>query len=185
MLGDVALRKHLPGASHEKVQQAKLLLGQRQYLSVAHCFARHGVEPDATVFQHGAARSTLPTEQRVQTGEQLFKAHRLDYEIVGPCIETFHLVLPAAARREDENRAGHLAVTPVTQEVKPAAIGKAEIKDDAHKLVKVGPCLAFGARARDIDGKACPAQPLRGAARQLFVIFDQQYAQPRFLLRGA
>ncbi|GGD67385.1 hypothetical protein GCM10010990_16070 [Croceicoccus mobilis] len=63
------------------------------------------------------------------------------------------------------------------QQIHAAAIGQAKIEDDGSDLVHVGPCLAFFAAARDIDGKSRRAQPVGQARCQLFVVFDKQKSQ--------
>ena len=68
--------------------------------------AGNGVKHDISVAQFGGGLARDAPHQRAQASCDFVDVKRLRHIVISPCIETFHLLSPAAARRQDQDRCG-------------------------------------------------------------------------------
>ncbi|MNF42651.1 hypothetical protein D3C84_237090 [compost metagenome] len=115
-------------------------------------------------------------QQGVQARVELFELERLDHVIVGAGGEAFDLVLPVAARGEDQDREGLARRAQLANQVETAHARQAEID---HRQVEVelsGLVQRLFGIGHGLDHVATFRQAgLQVMAQQRFIFDDQQF----------
>ncbi|KAH2816020.1 hypothetical protein KXV85_004421, partial [Aspergillus fumigatus] len=145
MFENVALGQNLSGAADEQLQQAELLFGKGNRHAIDLRIARDRIDAHAARLDPLRALPAVAAQQGVQPGQQFLETHRFHHEIIGPGVQPLDLILPTAARGQDQHRAIDPPYAPVTQQIQPAAIGQSEVENDRGNLVQIGPAFAIGA----------------------------------------
>jgi hypothetical protein len=107
-------------------------------------------------------------------GHQLPDAERLDHVVVGALLETFHAILLAPLRREDQDRRLHLLVAQAGEDLQARHPRQHEIEDDeiegalARQPVGIAP---VGGHVHDI---AVEQERIAHTPRDRGLIFDHQ-----------
>jgi hypothetical protein len=77
----------------------------------------------------------MPAELGIEPGEQFLETDWLHDEVIRAGVQSHHLVLPASACREDDNRAVDPMCPPMPQQIYPVTIRKTQIENDRPNLV--------------------------------------------------
>jgi len=113
--------------------------------------------------------------QRAQPHHQFLDAEGLGEIVVGAGLEAIHLVGPAVARCQNENRQLPAIGAPGAQHLRAGDFRQAEIEDGGIVEFGVAQMLAILAVGGDIDGEILVAQRAGDFTRQQSIVFDQQY----------
>jgi hypothetical protein len=89
-----------------------------------------------------------PAHQCAETRKYFLDAKRLCYIVVRAAVDPLHLLVPAAARREHEDRCGNACVTPLPQQREAVNLRQAQIEDNRVVLF----CVRQEIRTLAIDG---------------------------------
>ena len=114
-----------------------------------------GVEPDRPAGEFALGVTGGAAQQRADTRQHFFEMKRLGDVIVGAGIEALHLVAPAIARGEDQDRHGAAGAPPGFQHRDAVHFRQADIED--HRVVglalaEIVPFLAVESAIDDIAG---------------------------------
>ena len=107
--------------------------------------APRGIEHHRTAPQLRGELPGRPTNQRAQTGEHFFDLEWLRDVIVGAAVDALHLLVPRAARRQDQHRHGEAGVAPLAKHREAVHFRQAEIED--HRVVTLGAAQELSALA--------------------------------------
>jgi len=117
---------------------------------------------------------------RVQAREQFFDMEWLDEIVVSALLEARHLVLPAGARSQDQDRKALAGGAQILDQFHAGFFRQAQIDDrhvERHFAAEIQAFLAIG---RSIHREAFAFQPRRERLAQRRLIFHQQYAHDPF-----
>src|SRR4029079_8443699 len=90
---------------------------------------RGRVERDRAAFEQRTRPAARAAHERVQAREELFDVERLDEVVVGAVLEAEHLVLPARARGEDQDRAALPGFAQLLDEIHAGELGQSKVDD--------------------------------------------------------
>ena len=119
------LRDDAPALVHQVRQHAELVAGQLHRRAVERDPRAPRIERDAR--RSAAPASTWPlgaADQRAQPRQHLLDPERLGHVVVGAAVDALDLLVPAAARGQDQHRHGEPGLAPAAQQrqaVDPAA----------------------------------------------------------------
>src|SRR3989475_2933839 len=160
---------------HEQLEQGELLRGEGDRPAAAaylaggdvHLEVRHAIERRR---ERGAA-----ARQRLEPRQELAEGEGLRQVVVGAGLEPAHPVVQGIERRQHQDRRGGAAAAQLAAQVEAGAAGEADVQDD--DVVAAERCLLQavreGGRERRID--ALRAQAVAQEARQLGIVFYDQY----------
>src|SRR2546422_7559693 len=160
---------------HEQLEQGELLRGEGDRPAAAaylaggdvHLEVRHAIERRR---KRGAA-----ARQRLEPRQELAEGEGLRQVVVGAGLEAAHPVVEGIERRQHQDRRGGAAAAQLAAQVEAGAAGEADVQDD--DVVAAERCLLQavreGGRERRID--ALRAQAVAQEARQLGIVFYDQY----------
>ena len=113
-------------------------------------------------------------QQRLQPRDDLLGAGRFHDIIVRPRIEPDDLLLPAAARRQDQDRCGYAAAPRHANELDSVDAGQANVDDQRRKQVQRGPRQRVLRRRDMLNGEPRQGEAGEHALGQVGIIFDEQ-----------
>ena len=117
-------------------------------------------------------------QQGLDAGQQFRERKRLDQVVVGTVAQTTHAILDLVARREHQHR--HVpGLAQRGQDAETVHAGQHHIQQDQVVLAFDRQVTAIDAVMGHIDHIATLAQALLQVARQLGVVFDDEYAHER------
>ena len=140
---------------HQIREHAKLVAGQLDRRAVDRHFRRARIERQRAAAQLGGDVPARAPDQRTQPGQNFFHAKRLGDVIVGASVDALHLLVPAAARGQNQHRHLDTPVAPPAQQREPVDLRQAEIEED--RVVAFGLCqeiaaLTVGRAVHDVAG---------------------------------
>jgi hypothetical protein len=115
-------------------------LGQRQPSargsepSLDKCSARSKIKRGVADGDHLVVCSGLRAQPSANAGEDLLETKRLDYVVVGACVETCNGVVKTVTGRQDEDRYPLTACSHLAQDGQPVDDGEADVQDQQIEL---------------------------------------------------
>ena len=173
--GELGLRDHVAGAQHHVLEDAVFERGEldrRCRSSVTACArVSRRIGPHSRIGRGPAARAA---QQRLHARQHFFEVIGLRDVVVGAGLQAFDLVLPAIARREDEDRKFLAGLAQAADEIEPGKLRQAEIDDgDVERIFLAGE-QAFLAIGGDVDREALLHQLIAQAFAQRRFVLDHQ-----------
>ena len=135
---------------------------------------RTRIERDRAAAELAGELSAGAADERAQPRQDFFHPERLGDVVVGAAVDALDLLVPAAARRQDEHRQRQAGVAPAAQQREPVDLRQAEIEHD--RVVALGLAEEVGALAvaGAVHGVAGVRQGARQLLRQPGFVFDDQ-----------
>src|SRR2546422_817261 len=135
---------------------------------------RHSIERRR---ERGAA-----ARQRLEPRQELAEGEGLRQVVVGAGLEPAHPVVQGIERRQHQDRRGDAAAAQLAAQVEAGAAREADVQDDHVVAAERGLLQAVREAGRERRVDALRAQAVAQEARQLGIVFDDQYPHSR--LRG-
>ena len=110
-------------------------------------------------------------------GQQLLHVERLGDVVVGAGVHAGHLVAPAVARGEDDDRHVALGATPLLEHADAVHLGQAGVEDDEVVGLGLAQEEAVLAVEGGVDGIAGIRQCRDKLTIEIAIVLDHQYAQ--------
>ena len=124
----------------------------------------------------GVTLSARAPDQGAQPRQDFLDAKRFGDVIVRSAVDAEDLLVPAAPRRQDQDRDGHALLPPLFQPAEAVPCGQPEVQDDCVVLLGVDQEVSARAVRSGIDGVGRFLQRVRELPRQLrFVLDDQNF----------
>ncbi|MNJ26394.1 hypothetical protein D3C77_208760 [compost metagenome] len=120
--------------AHQVLEDAVFIGGQRQRLIIEGCLLAVEVQQQRARRDGRLDEATGTTQQGIEAGLQLFELERFDHVVVSPGGQAFDLVLPVAARGEDQDRKALALGAQLPDQVQAAHAGQAQVD---HRQVMV------------------------------------------------
>ena len=174
MLDQLGAAHHLALVVEQVAEQLVFLGGQLHRLAAARDLARARVEPDVARGQLGGGIARGAADQGAQPGDQFLGLERLGDIVVGAGIEAGHLVRPAVARGEHQDRGGLAFLAPAVEHGQPVDLRQAEIEDDRVILLVGAEIEALLAIGGEIHRIARAFQRVAELLPQVRLILDDQ-----------
>src|SRR4029077_5156004 len=177
MLDRLGARAHASGMMHQIRQQPVFVRGELDRIAVDRDAAGTGIEADRPASEFAFGVTGRAAQQRAHPREDLFEMKRLGDIVVGAGIETLHLVAPAIARREDQDRHGAPGAPPGFQHRDTILLRKADVEDDSVvglALAEIMPLLAIEGAVYDVAGVGQRSCKLPVEIR---IVFNNEKAQ--------
>ncbi|MNZ72442.1 hypothetical protein D3C78_908210 [compost metagenome] len=155
MFDQLRARHDLAHVMHEIGQQPELMRGELQRRTVDGRLGGFGVEPDRAADEFGGGMAGGAADERAHTGENLFDMERLGDVVIGAGVDARHLVAPAVAGGEDENRHGLAGRTPFFDDGNAIQLRQADIENDrviGLGIAEIMPFLAVKCLIDNITG---------------------------------
>jgi hypothetical protein len=96
------------------------------------------------------------------------------HEVVRARVQPLDLLLPAAARGQDDDGRSNAGAAPVSQNLDPGTARQAEVEDEDGDAGKVGPVGGGFTVEGMVDGEAGRLETGRQALGQIGVVLDKQ-----------
>src|SRR6478735_3788217 len=142
-LGQLGLRDDVTGAQHHVLEQPIFEGGEFDRRAVELHRLRARVEMDGSALEDGRRPATRAAHQRLHARQDFLEVIRLGDVVVGAGLQPFDLVLPAIARRQDQDREFLAAGAQLADELEARELGQAEIDDRDVERVFVAGVQAF------------------------------------------
>src|SRR5712691_11479521 len=164
---------------HEQLEQGELLRGEGDRPAAAAHLASGGVHLEVRDAMQRRRERRSAARQRLEPRHELPEGEGLRQVVIGAGLEPAHPVVQGIERRQHQDRRGDAATAQLTAQVEPRAAGEADVQDDHIVAAERGLLQAVreGRRERGID--ALRAQAVAQEARQLGIVFYDQYPHSR------
>ena len=181
MLGEIRLGNEFAGVQDQEFEHLVFVAGQVRDLPVDLDRLRRGIEHDRSAFEHGFRPSAGAAHQRVDARQQFLDVEGFDQVVVRALLQARHLVLPARARGEDQDRTTLPRGAQVVDQLHAGFLRQAEVDDGDVERHLAAEVKAFVAVGRHVHGIAFAFQARGQRLAQRGFVFDQQNAHVRFL----
>src|SRR6266567_609943 len=141
--------------------------------------ARLGVQDHISDIERASEQISRPAQQRVQPRDQLLESEGLAQIIVGANLQSFHAILEAAARCQDQNGSCDPALSHLAKDVEPIVVRKPEVEHHGRIPGSHHGLVSLGCGRHRVDLEPGAAEPLREQRRQALVILHQQQSHSR------
>ena len=135
------------------------------------------VERDRAAAQFRGELAARPPDQRPEPGQHFLHPERLGHVVVGAAVDPLDLLVPAAARGQDQDRHRQAGVAPAAEQREAVDLRQAQIEH--HGVVALGVAEEVGALAvgRVVHRVAGLAERRRQLLRQPRLVFDDENPQ--------
>ena len=130
MLDQFGARHHAPGVVHEIGQQPVFVRGHLDRVAGHADPAGAGVQRHRPAGQFGLGMAGGAAQQRADPRQDFLEVKRLGDVVVGAGIEALHLVAPAVARGQDQDRHRAAVAAPGLQHRDAVHLGQADVEHD-------------------------------------------------------
>src|SRR2546428_794141 len=125
------------------------------------------------------AEPVARARQRLGPRHELPEGERFRQVVIGAGLEPAHPVVQGIERRQHQDRRGDAAAAQLAAQVEARAVGQADVQDDRIVAAERGLLQAVCESGRECRIDALRAQAVAQQARQLGIVFYDQYPHPR------
>ena len=151
--------------------------GELDRIAVDRDAAGAGIEADRPASEFALGVAGRAAQQRAHPRQHLFEMERLGDIVVGAGIEALHLVAPAIARGEDQDRHGAPGAPPGFQHRDAVHLRQADVEDDRVVGLALAEIMALLAVEGAVDDVAGVGQRGCKLAVEIRIVFNDEKAQ--------
>jgi hypothetical protein len=171
---------------HEVGEDAEFVAGELDGGAIHGDARGAGVEGEGAAADFDVREAGGAANQGAEAGQEFLDAEGFREVVVGAAVDALDLLVPTAARGEDENREEEAGVAPAAEERQAVDFRKAEVEDDGIVRFGVGKEVGAFPVGGGIHGVAGRFERCSQLPRQRLLVFDHQnpHSTPSFLYRG-